>query len=280
MIEPVYKRVRSRKFRPPRELIDFVSHHCLGDGRWTPRGWLPHDTWLFGADSTSLVFKRFTLVQDPDEYLRVFQWASRSRIGPDYIGMVRAEQCWYGVFRWVVGAPAQDRLPEKDLLPLLDEMRGFEDRPSFYLTGHWLSEFERFYFSENCARQLLSRLLRDQPSGARSLAHGDFTTQNMILCSHGVVLIDWNQSGSAEWGFDRGWLLAMEHARTTSDGRCLSALSFGTEEAPETATLWFARLGLLRLLWRSHTMPLKSEVKTLVTLRSLLLIEREVSCAW
>jgi aminoglycoside phosphotransferase (APT) family kinase protein len=148
--------------------------------------------------------------------------------------------------------------------------------PEWRLESLWLDRLERHFGGESAAAFVLGSLREDQPEGIETLAHGDFSNQNLVCSPAGIVLVDWEEVGSAAPGFDAGWLLA--HARIGASGRshdqCLAALldvGFSQKNLD-----WFESLGLLRLLFRARTLQMDESHR-----RSVLdVVKREViACA-
>ena len=66
------------------------------------------------------------------------------------------------------------------VLDLLCRLRNYVVVPEWHLEPLWLDRLEHHLEGEAAATFVLSSLRRNQPEGIRTLAHGDFSYQNLV----------------------------------------------------------------------------------------------------
>jgi aminoglycoside phosphotransferase (APT) family kinase protein len=129
----------------------------------------------------------------------------------------------------------------------------------------WLERLSRFKFLHPPARRLLQYLLQTPLGGPRTLAHGDFSAQNLLCTADALILVDWEEVGCAPIGFDAGWLLALNCVGSgprQPQGQLFQDLA--ARGFPEGNLHWFEGLGLLRLLYRAMTLPIDNVMRAFV----------------
>jgi len=228
----------------------------------TPIG---RSTFTARAAGRKLVVKQMTYDRDPDRCMELLIRLSQmpSPFCPRPLGaVVENGRSWYALFEWVNGerpAPAdQDEVVWHSALTLLRRMWACEVVPQWRLESIWLDRLGEYLSDERAAAFVLRSLRRTIPEGGSTLAHGDFSHQNFIRDSGGIVLVDWEEIGSAAPGFDAGWMLA--RARLGVGMRSHQEV-FGALIAAgfcESNLVWFERLGLLRLLFHARTLPMNA----------------------
>ena len=240
---------------------------------------LGRTTFLVNAADGRFVLKRIRENVDPHRYLDVLSQLAQMLRGtcPRPLSLLNANQTgWYILFEWVTGqgpsSTALDNVTLRTVVKLLRTLADCDIVPHWQLESMWLDRLEQQISDEPVAQFILKTLRSEMPKGQRTLAHGDFSPQNFILGSSGIVLIDWEEVGSAPLGFDAGWLLA--HARigagVQSHAEILRVLT--AEGFPASNLHWFERLGLLRLVFRARALPMEEGLRKQV--RSV--IDREV----
>ena len=232
-----------------------------------------HSTFVLDTETGRLVAKRMTYERDPDRSMDVLARVRQALPGlcPRPLGAVAAGPgCWYALFEWVNGdgppfAPGQADTIWRSTPGLLVSMRDCAVAPEWSLESIWLDRLHDHLRDHPPAAVLLASLRSTLPQGPRYLAHGDFSLQNFIRSAGGVVLLDWEEVGSAPSGFDAGWMLALTrlgYGPPTSPREMLDA--FVTAGFPESNVTWFETLGLLRLLYRAQTLPIEDGTRQLV----------------
>jgi glycosyltransferase involved in cell wall biosynthesis/aminoglycoside phosphotransferase (APT) family kinase protein len=225
-------------------------------------------TFLIDAAKGKFVLKQIRADRDPDRYLDLLRQVAEKLRGtcPSPLTVLNAKRTsWYVLFEWVSGrAPAAAALDDLTWRAAVDLLRTLADCdivPDWQLESTWLDRLEQGLSDEPVASFILNTLRRELPQGRRTLAHGDFSPQNFVLTENRIVLIDWEEVGSAPPGFDAGWMLA--HARVGAGAhshaeilRVLTAAGF-----PESNLRWFERLGLLRLLFRARSLCMQKEIR-------------------
>lgn len=230
-------------------------------------------TFLVHTTRGELVVKRMSADHDPERHLDLITQLSRPPHGfcPRMLGAVILDPtCWYALFEWLDGAhrplgPEYAELLWRSALDLLGQLRAATVVPERCIESVWLDRLDAHSFADVSASSLLSSLRRAGPEGPRTLAHGDFSVQNFVWSPRGVVLVDWEEVGSAPVGFDAGWMLAlarMGHSPPRSHREMLTAfLDAGFQRSNLS---WFEALGLLRLLYRAETLPMDHGLRRVV----------------
>jgi aminoglycoside phosphotransferase (APT) family kinase protein len=232
-----------------------------------------HSTFILETAGGRVVAKRMNFDRDPKRYMDSLTQAARALSGlcPRPLGAaICGQTCWYALLEWVNGeappfVPVQADSIWQAAPGLLAKMRSCAAVPEWRLESIWLDRLERHVGDHRSAASILALLRSSVPGGPRSLAHGDFSLQNVIRTFHGVVLVDWEEFGSAPAGFDAGWMLAlarMGYGPPRSHREMFEV--FGAAGFPESNLTWFETLGLLRLLFRARTLPLESGTRQLV----------------
>lgn len=226
------------------------------------------NTFLLNAAKGKFVLKKIRSDRDPDRYLDLLRQLAKTLLGacPHPLNVLKTEQkTSYVLFEWINGqTPASIVLDDaawRSAVDLLQALADCDVVPDWRLESMWLDQLERELADEPVASFILDTLRRELPQGQRTLAHGDFSPQNFVLSANGIVLIDWEEVGSALPGFDAGWMLA--HARVGAGARShaeilrvLTAAGF-----PESNLRWFEQLGLLRLLFRARSLPMQQKIR-------------------
>jgi aminoglycoside phosphotransferase (APT) family kinase protein len=248
-------------------------NHRLGAIRSTTTVGRAGTTCIVETSEAKVVVKRMEYLRAPTQFADLFARLTQlsSPPCPPLLWTVKLDDHWYAVFDYVEGFVPNPDDPEwgdhwQSALHLLHRLRTLDDIvPPWDLEVIWLERLAQFDFSHPAAQRLLKSLRQASPSGPRTLAHGDFSVQNFLCTSAGLILLDWEEVGSARIGFDAGWILALNrigagpralHARVVQD---LVASGF-----PAANLQWFEALGLLRLLYRTMTLPLDPAVRAAV----------------
>jgi aminoglycoside phosphotransferase (APT) family kinase protein len=144
-------------------------------------------------------------------------------------------------------------------------MRSLAIVPEWSLESIWLDRLEKHLSDDSTASFMLASLRRTVPGGPRTLVHGDFSIQNFIRNSVGIMLVDWEEIGSAPSGFDAGWMLALARLGY-GQLRSYRDMFEAVVDAgfPKSNVSWFEALGLLRLLFRARTLPIDDDHRQLV----------------
>lgn len=228
-------------------------------------------TWRIEREDGPALLKRMAPERTPEAVAEVLA-GLRAHDPPRAPALVRAVRiaepveggAWYGLFSWLDGTP---RRPEdagwpaawQQVLALLATLRDFPAPPSGLplLTELWLRRVTAMEHLDAIAALLRRQLAERPPQGPLGLAHGDFGLQNLVWHAGEVALLDWEELGLAPAEFDGGWLLAMSSMGATPSLRPdelrprLVALGLDAERLE-----WYHGLGLLRLLWRTRSLPL------------------------
>jgi aminoglycoside phosphotransferase (APT) family kinase protein len=230
-------------------------------------------THIVEADRMTVVVKRMDDLREPARFADYFTLLSRepSPFSPRLITTVELRACWFAVFEFVAGTvpnPAGSawRTYWQAAYQLLERLRDLTAIvPEWPLETIWLERLSRWNFEYVPARFLLDSLGRRTPGGPRTLAHGDFGAQNLLHTRAGLVLVDWEEIGSAPIGFDAGWILALNRVGAGPLGDQLQVFQHLVARGFPAANLsWFEVLGLLRLLYRAMTLPLDAAVRTIL----------------
>jgi len=239
------------------------------------RAGLSRSTFLVHTTRGEVVVKRMTADHDPDQHLGLIAQLSQPphRFCPRALGAVILDPtCWYALFEWLDGAHRPSGSGYADLLwrsalDLLGRMRDSAAVPERRIESIWLDRLDAHFLADADTSLLLSSLRGAVPDGPRTLAHGDFSVQNFVWSSGGVMLVDWEEVGSAPVGFDAGWMLAlarMGHGPLRSHQEMLAA--FVAAGFPPSNLSWFEALGLLRLLFRTQTLPMDDVLRRVVVI--------------
>lgn len=238
------------------------------------------ETWLLRGEDGPLVAKQMSPMQHPEEYARTFNAVSQAGLGPQFIEAVPGPAEWYALFQYLPGnhpdatADGWDRL-RPQVRSLLEGLAIVAELPRFNLIDHWVPLLTAYSFPEATATEFRQRLFQRLPADTTVLAHGDFSLQNLILASGRAILIDWSQAGRAPAGFDAGWLIAITKVGVPC-GCSETQLVRDLADDNADSIQWFVHLGLLRLLWRAHTLPLNDFVRAALRARLLALIQNEL----
>lgn len=230
-------------------------------------------TFLVHTPRGALVVKRMTADHDPERHTDLITQLSQPphALCPRVLGAVILDPtCWYALLEWLDGSDRPTGAESAELfrgstLDLLGRMRACPVVPERRIESIWLDRLDAHPFEDAGASALLSSLRRAAPEGPRTLAHGDFSVQNFVWSPRGVLLVDWEEVGSAPVGFDAGWMLAlarMGHGPPRRPPELLSA--FLDAGFPRSNLRWFEALGLLRLLFRAETLPMDAGLRRVV----------------
>jgi aminoglycoside phosphotransferase (APT) family kinase protein len=247
-------------------------------------GW-SQSTYILQTGKGRVVVKRMAYDREPNVYLELLTRLAemRSRFCPRLLGTVCTdEDYWYALFEWMDGStppfpPSEIDFVWQAIIELLKRMRNYSLASEWFLDSMWLDRLGEALSDVPSASLILERLRCSIPNEHRSLAHGDFSVQNLLCHADGLVLLDWEEVGSAPAGFDAGWMLALArigHAPLLSYTAMRS--EFLDAGFPETNLHWFEMLGMLRLLFRARTLLIDPGVRE----RILVFVQREViKCA-
>jgi aminoglycoside phosphotransferase (APT) family kinase protein len=233
-------------------------------------------TCIVETEGATVVAKRMEYIWDPRKYAQLFDRLTDLPAPPcpRFLKSVELNDYWYAVFAYAEGDVPRPTDPQwdsiwQDAFLLLERLRDLaESVPEWDLNAIWLERLSRFNFLHPPARRLMHHLLQAPLDGPRTLAHGDFSAQNLLCTSDGLILLDWEEIGTAPMGFDAGWLLALN--RVGSGPRHVQRQVFQNLAArgfPEGNLCWFEGLGLLRLLYRAMTLPIDDIVRTFIVTR-------------
>jgi aminoglycoside phosphotransferase (APT) family kinase protein len=240
-------------------------------------------TWLLQCDSQTLVLKRFDAARPLDVYVQLFEQLHKMSVGPQLRDVIQAQEEWYAAFEFVVGdlppstSAGWDRL-WRQAVALLRRLGTLKSVPASDLSVLWMKLLRSFDFHDAPAELLKHRLLANPVPGPFGLAHGDFSPQNFVSTSSGLMLIDWEEAGRAPIAFDAGWLLVLGELGLTPRRTPLQLMTdMQPLDLEPSALRWSFRIGLLRLLWRARTMELDyhSRTGTITRLRQLISNELE-----
>jgi hypothetical protein len=245
-------------------------------------------TCIVETQATTIVVKRLDYTRSPQQYAQLFNQIAEESLplAPSLLQTVQLPEYWYALFAYVEGYVPSSNDPKWDSLwrsafDLLVRIREMGDIvPEWMLESMWLERLSRFDFLYAPARSLLENLLQISPTGVRTLAHGDFSGQNLLWTPDGLILLDWEEVGSAYPGFDAGWLLALN--RVGSGPQLAQAAMFNDfigRGFPEENLYWFESLGLLRLLYRAMTLPIEIRIWPIVVKTIRAIISDYVNCA-
>ncbi len=215
------------------------------------------------AAAGRFVLKQIRDNRDPGRYLDML--AALARIRPHFcprplMVLDAGDIGWYALFEWVDGqCPASTTLNDAawgSVVNLLQTLASCSIVPEWQLESMWLDRLEQ-HFSDHPAAAFIMNLLRSaMPEGESTLAHGDFSPQNFVWGSGGLVLVDWDEIGSAPPGFDAGWMLAHAYLGVGARPYVEMIRVLMAEGFQKSNLRWFERLGLLRLLFRARTLPM------------------------
>lgn len=255
------------------KILQFVAEEFGTVKEVVPAGHFP-GTYRIRAGNAALIAKRMDNCRAPGEFTLFFNAMKSVRIPcPELLKCIELDECWFALFPFIEGHIPRHSSPavQKETFELLVKLRNFSATvPGWNLEEMWLSRFTGPAFSSNPAKVLLENLLKSAPDGKQTLAHGDFAPQNFLQTEKGLILLDWEETGKAHTGFDAGWLLALNSigAGLQMAERLLfeELLRAGF---PERNLLWFKGLGLLRLLYRAHTLTIHPSVRRNLTAKIL-----------
>lgn len=165
----------------------------------------------------------------------------------------------WAFYGWVDGAPPRPGGDAWDAawdaaFALLGQLRGIRDPVPGDPGTRWMARVAESAgaWPESADVLAIARAVVASAE-SRGLAHGDFAPQNFVASPGGVVLVDWEEAGTADDGFDAGWLLALNRLgagprlpQPTLAGR-LEGMGF----SPASLRRWEA-VGLLRVHHRVH----------------------------
>jgi aminoglycoside phosphotransferase (APT) family kinase protein len=237
------------------------------------RAGFSRSTFVLSTTRGEVAVKRMSADHDPAQHLDLIEQISRPpyRFCPRALGAVTVDATrWYALFEWLGGGHRLQSHDSADLLwcsalDLLERMRDCAVVPERRLESIWLSRLEAHFSADATASALLAALSRSVPEGPRTLAHGDFSVQNLVWGWGGFVLVDWEEVGSAPPGFDAGWMLAlarMGHGPQVDHREMQEA--FLKAGFPRSNLIWFEALGLLRLFFRTRTLPMAEGLRRMV----------------
>jgi aminoglycoside phosphotransferase (APT) family kinase protein len=213
--------------------------------------------------------KRMAYTRPPSRYVALFEKLAQAvpPLCPRLIQYVAAEDAWYAVFKYVDGHvphsldAAWDDIWDEAFI-FLKRLRECPCPPLIDLQDEWIARLHEFDAWDAPAEHLKHRLFEALPRRPAVLTHGDFSPQNFLLTARGLMLLDWESIGQAPPGFDEGWMVALSCLgvtpgltvaqlieRITASGICYDDLR------------WFQGLGLLRLLYRTHTLRIEEHLR-------------------
>jgi hypothetical protein len=242
-------------------------------------------TWVVPVGQGRLVIKRLGAERAAPEYARLFRHVADLGIAPRFVGSISSPADWYAVFEFVPGRQLRTGDPEWELVwaqvpETLQRLCSSTVVPAFDVLDHWRAVLSGHHFPAGPGRQLQEALFANEPEGQRVvLVHGDFSPQNFILAGRKLMLVDWEQAGGAPAGFDAGWAIAIVTAGAATGIDTAPIVAALRRAGPDEGVLgWFVRLGLLRMLWRAHTLPLTDVVRValLAQLRQTIARELEI----
>lgn len=242
-------------------------------------------TFIVETDVGRRVVKRMPPERNSVRHIEVLARLTHgpTKLGPRPLGVVAGECGWYALLDWVEGAAVSpdttDEAFWRAAVALLGRLNRCPAPPDWSLEVMWLDRLERSLSDESAAAFLLDGLHRAMPRGPRTLAHGDFSPQNLVWSSDGLILVDWEEFGSAPPGFDAGWLLAHVRLGVEQTRRDLLLTCMGDEGLDSSNLEWFETLGLLRLLHRARTLPMEAGLRqtVLAAVRSAVEVRAETS---
>jgi aminoglycoside phosphotransferase (APT) family kinase protein len=246
-----------------------------------PRG----TTWLLQAADRRIVMKKMPGEADRNAWVRRFERLSclSPRRSPMLLGTnvpvsgLPGDGSWWACFEYVEEATGMPEAAQEGRGPIgLDAMvqlgatlRAVDPAIGHPLEAVWLDRLADWLGASpappDAARRLLGVLADRMPAGRRFLAHGDLCPRNVIMTVRGPVLIDWEELGDAPDGFDTGWLLAL--ARMGAGvGWTRAAVwhAFVASAMPDASLRWFEALGVLRMAFRTETLPMAAETRARV----------------
>ncbi len=188
---------------------------------------------------------------------------------------------WYGVFEWVEGVTRRQDSPDwpgawdralRLLATLREQPPVDEGLPR--LAEQWLTRLEAVRWHDALAELLYTRLQQELPRAPLVLAHGDFAPQNLVWAQGRAMLVDWEELGRAPAEFDPGWLLTLSSMGATPSLHPEALRARLIDEGLDDGHLrWFQGLGLLRMAYRSRSLPLPANVAAAMVQR----IRREIA---
>ena len=222
-------------------------------------------TFLLETRTGPLVAKAITASRQPEHYRELMEHLSTlpRPLAPRLVEIVPGDGGrWYALSEFIGEAAS---LTFETVLGLLSRLRTAGVVPQWPLESWWLEQLSDALASESEAPLLLEKLAAAVPTGPRALAHGDLDSSNVVMGADSLLLVDWEEVGSAPDGFDAGRLLALTRAghHVPWSYRQLRA---GLAEAgvPELNLWWFERLAALRLLFRARTLRIPEQIRPLM----------------
>jgi len=176
------------------------------------------------------------------------------------------------VFSYVEGIPlASERAPllYSDFCSIAREIESIPLRalsfPELTFYDELCSEIVHVCQSDRFLHSFLPRAQSGIPHPVLSLAHGDFSYQNILLSPAGSLkqysIIDWEYCGLCYQGFDYAWLSTLAHHA--------GWISLADISSPSDNHLHFMYLGYLRLIYRLRSVSRRTEVHMLHELKVL-----------
>lgn len=231
----------------------------------------PPRTFLIETSQRTLVAKQMSYQRAPETFAHLFREMKRAQVPcPELVTVIELKDNWFALFTYEDGyIPRFDSQWDSvwqqafDLLARLRELIGIV--PEWDLESMWLDRFSQATFNSSSGQGLSQRLLESLPKGEQTLAHGDFAPQNFLCTGERLLLLDWEEVGSAHTGFDAGWILALNRIGAgprmpqTQLFRSLVSIGF-----PVDNLRWFEGLGLLRMLYRLLTLPMEQMTSQLL----------------
>jgi Ser/Thr protein kinase RdoA (MazF antagonist) len=219
------------------------------------------------GDRGALVLKWMSEDRPADAFGRALDALGRAGVRcPRLLGEIPADGRWLALLSYLPGLPLSVSGAERwaslwrQAVWVLTRIAALPaSLAPWDLRQAWLRRLAGRLGAWPAAARLLDRLNAAPPGGAPAPAHGDFAPQN-FLDRHGrLAVVDWDDLGMAEPGFDGGWLLALNRIGAgprMERARLWARLT--TCGLPGENLAWFEALGLLRMLHRAATLPLDS----------------------
>jgi aminoglycoside phosphotransferase (APT) family kinase protein len=223
------------------------------------------NTFLVETAQATLVTKRMSYERTPEKFAHLFREMKQAQVPcPELVSAIELKDDWFALFTYEDGYIPNVSDPNWDIIwrQAFDLLAQLKDLtaivPEWDLESIWLDRFRQVSFNTTLAEALFRRLLASLPNGERTLAHGDLAPQNFLCTDDRLLLLDWEEVGSAHSGFDAGWVLALNRIGAgprmpqTQLFRSLVSMGFLVDNLR-----WFEGLGLLRMLYRLLTWPME-----------------------